>query len=125
MKHSKEKQSNESARFKKLRDWKLSDLDKEKANAMPSETVPDDSYSIAEILERFTRGIQPPGIPGQWGDENAQFDDLDLEGFDRLEIPEKVEIATEFNNRMKLYQERAKAQKEAEKAEKEEPPKTE
>ena len=46
-------------------------------NTEPSQTVPDDSYTVKDILSRFTRGIDPMLTRmGQYdGDQNENLDD--------------------------------------------------
>lgn len=51
-------------------------------NSLPSETVPDQSYSIRELLARFTQGTMPPvGMPVAYDSDTASFNDatVDLE----------------------------------------------
>lgn len=45
----------------------------------PSLTVPDDSYSIRDILNQFTSGINPPvNEYNQYDGDNPDFEDIDL-----------------------------------------------
>lgn len=51
--------------------------EKYEENTMPSETCPDQSYTIRELLARFTSGTMPPvGREGVF-DENPEFDAFD------------------------------------------------
>lgn len=48
-------------------------------NLKPSVTVPDQSLTIQQILELFTRGIDPPSIMKNGvGYDNPDWDDLDV-----------------------------------------------
>lgn len=56
----------------------------------PSLTVPDDHYTIDEILHKFTRGLDLPLVRNTQYDEDPDFDsaqpmDLDLIDIDRLQ----------------------------------------
>lgn len=91
----------EHAPFKNPWDKGLKKHHMEKGGGL-SKTVPDETLSVKEILERFTRGVPMITKPGHYPDMDADFDDLDLEAFDRLEIPLKVEIAKEFNKYVEI-----------------------
>lgn len=87
-------------------------------NDLPSETIPDQSYSIKEILERFTMG-NAPGISKnvQYPEIEAQFENelgyIPPE-FDLTDIP--VETMEENITRLKTEVKKRKAEKiEAEK----------
>jgi hypothetical protein len=43
----------------RIYNFKYNPLKHAESNTMPSLTVPDDSYTIKDILTRFTRGIDP------------------------------------------------------------------
>lgn len=87
-------------------------------NDDPSETIPDQSYSIPEIMEKFTRGIDPMiSRTGQYPEIEATFEsDLGYipPEFDLTDIP--VETLEENLTRLKTEVKRRKAEKiEAEK----------
>lgn len=59
-------------------------------------TIQDDSFTIKEILEKFTRGIDPMiSKVGHYPDEEPDFDDEDLEQFNKLEFSEQREIMSD------------------------------
>lgn len=56
-------------------------------NTSPSKTVPDESFTVREILERFTRGILPP-----ISKDLVFTDDLeDLRGLEPWQITELID----------------------------------
>lgn len=93
-----------------------------------SETIQNDSFSIQDILDKFTRGIDP-GIKmqGYYTDEEPDFDDEDLEKVTRQEKTEIYRTGIEATENAKnakntLTEQKKQAEKarlEAEKAEKE------
>lgn len=63
----------------------------------PSQTVPDQSYSIKEILEKFTRGIDPMLTKiGSYEFENDEGEE-ELDNLDSLELDDltSIDIATD------------------------------
>lgn len=66
-------------------------------------TVQDDSFTIKEILEKFTRGIDPMiSKVGHFpDDDDPDYDDEDLESFNKLEIGEQREIVEDTTTRGK------------------------
>lgn len=50
----------------------------EKANTAPTETVPDQSYTISEIINRFTGGILPNIQRNVSFDDDPTFDSDDI-----------------------------------------------
>lgn len=50
----------------------------EKSNTAPTETVPDQSYTISEIINRFTGGILPNIQRNVSFDEDPTFDSDDI-----------------------------------------------
>lgn len=55
-------------------------------------TVPDDTYTVAELLERHARGLPLAGRPGAYVDD-SDIEDDDLEKFGRLDVTDRFEIA--------------------------------
>lgn len=91
----------------------------ETPSQLPSLTVPDMSYSIQELLDKFTTGIVPPVARNAQYDEDADFDnydetrdgDFDLADATRL----KQDLEERHQKRMKSINElesRKKAEKE-------------
>lgn len=76
---------------------------KEKPNAMPSMTVPDESYTIKELFERFARG-QSTGARFREGsynmdDRNDDFDSPDLEKVKTMDPVDRDALANEVATR--------------------------
>jgi len=63
-----------------------------KVITMPSETIPDQTLSIKEILERYARGLPLDARTPQW-DENANIDDDFLPDPRILDLSERQELA--------------------------------
>lgn len=62
-----------------------------KVFTMPSETVPDQSLTIRQILDRYARGI-PMDSKAQIWDENVDIDDI-IPDPRRLDLSERQEFA--------------------------------
>lgn len=61
--------------------WKLKDRHKEHPSGL-SETVPDDSYTIADLVKKFASGVDPAisKIANYGGDDDeVDFDDIDMQ----------------------------------------------
>lgn len=85
-----------------------------------SMTVPDDSYSIRELLEKYSRGMMPPvGKQGQF-DPGADLDSDDLEKLphqDLFEIQERREaLGADMIDKERQLKEKAKADADKQKA---------
>jgi len=65
-----------------------------------SETVPNDAYSIKDILEKFTRGMDPGVTRQPGGDSGVSFDSPDLEKLRNADLYEKEEFATHLGSEM-------------------------
>lgn len=89
-------------------------------NTGKSLTVQDDTISIKDILERYTRGIEPPVRGGEFL-ENDDHDDIDLEKLGRADITEKFTVHREQAE--KVIEAKKKVAK-AKKEKKDETPKT-
>lgn len=99
--------------------WTLRKEDKETPKGV-SETVPNDAWTIQEVLQRFTQGLPLQTGTGVYleGSEDADLDDLDVMEFDRMDLTEKAEI-------MEAVEERAEKAKATKKGTKKEPEKQE
>lgn len=86
-------------------------------NDQPSMTVPDQTISLSELLERFTKGETVPTFPGQYQDDDDEnvYDDLNT-----LDLSELEELAERVSSRRSELEEslsreqRAQAQEPAE-----------
>lgn len=69
-----------------------------------SMAVPDDSYTIRELIERFQNGIPLSQHMGNFDEnvegEEADHDDQDLEKFNKMDIAEQSEILREARELM-------------------------
>ena len=82
-----------------------------------SETIPDDSYTIAELLAKFQAGIPLNQRQGYFdeneeGDE-ADHDNVDLEKFSTLDISEQAELLAEARENIMSDREKKLAEKQA------------
>lgn len=77
-----------------------------------SETIQDDSYSIKELLEKHTRGLDPRVSKIPIFNE-SELDDLDLEKFSRGDVGEKHRIANSHLGRAKEIRDQEKKEKKA------------
>lgn len=79
-----------------------------------SETIQDDSYTIKDLLEKHTKGIDLGlGKVPQYA-EDATHDDVDMEKFNNMDHNEKHEVAEQQRERMrelKLLQDQKKKNK--------------
>lgn len=96
------------------REWVLSQSHLEHPKGV-SMTVPDESLTIKEILERFRRG-QPLSIHTRETlyDPDATFDSQDLEEVGRMDITDRSELSQELrirNSQLKADLEAAEAAK--------------
>ena len=62
-----------------------------KVFTMPSETIPDQSLTMRQILDRYARGLPLDAKVPQW-DDNADLDDV-LPDPRRLDLAERQEFA--------------------------------
>lgn len=78
-----------------------------------SETVPDDTMSIKEIVERYTRGQRIPDnmMRSTINDPNADFDSYDLEEVARQDIADRHELKTELDAKIEEHKTFLKEQK--------------
>lgn len=70
-------------RYKSLKNYET--------NKKPSLTIPDESYTIKELLKKHTRGMMPEGLNrnGIYLEEDATHDTLDYQKFQRMDITDK------------------------------------
>lgn len=64
-------------------------------------TVPNESYSIKELLLKHKNGILPPIVREVFFDENSDFDSFDFEKINMLDDPEKQEFLLQNRNNIK------------------------
>lgn len=87
---------------------------------LPSLTVPDQAYTIEELLARHQKGLLTDMAIGKQPiySEDASFDDPDMEGLMRADIVERSEFAAMGKAELdRQRKEAAKAKAEADKAE--------
>ena len=69
-------------------------------NNLPSETIPDQSMSVSEIMRRFASGLP---ISGQ---RVQLFEDSDLPDIDKLDLVEKAELRQYYATELKQFNEK-------------------
>lgn len=81
---------------------------------VPHITVPDQSMSLEEILQRFTRGeAVPVGQPVEYGSDIEDFLNVDLEKIANSDLTEKAEYISQLKEVKIAYErsEKLKAKK--------------
>ncbi|AXH76190.1 MAG: hypothetical protein [Microviridae sp.] len=68
---------------------KKKDMEQPKGKSL---TIPDDTYTVSELLERHARGLPLAGRPGTFI-EDTDIEDDDLEAFNRMDITDRFEAA--------------------------------
>lgn len=82
------------AKYKTPNNWKFDIRKHAWRNTQPSETVPNQSYTIEEILNKFTRGIDPMLTKnGTYEYEGDVSDDVLNENIDMLNGIEDIQEA--------------------------------
>lgn len=79
-----------------------------------SETVPDDSYAIKDLIKKFAGGLDPSvtKLANFNGEENeVDFDDVDMAAASRADYHEVDELQREVAARQKLLLEQMEARK--------------
>ncbi|AXH76463.1 MAG: hypothetical protein [Microviridae sp.] len=85
-------QSTERARFRSTIDFKLKPSDMEKPTGK-SLTVPDDTYTVTELLERHAQGLKLLVEKNAIWLDDQDIEDDDLEKFNRMEPGERLQAA--------------------------------
>lgn len=71
--------------------------DMERVSGKSSLTVQDDSYTVREILEKYSHGVDPQVVKrGVFPEEDAVLDDLDLEKVGQLDLFDRSELARDY-----------------------------
>lgn len=103
----------------------------EKRSNKPHLAVPDMSYTVRQLLEKFTQGIDP-GVARDvsYYEEEPSHDDLDLQQVMAMDITEKHQLRENLSNSVNQMKEEVKAKgkakaAEAQKKAEEKPPKAE
>lgn len=78
-------------------------------------TVPDDSFTVQELLERNTRGLPLTGREGVFIDD-SDIEDDDLEKFNRQDITDRFETAQRAGEIVRKEHEHQASKKERAKA---------
>lgn len=62
-----------------------------------SQTIQDDSYSLKDLLKKFTAGVQVGGRrnPVYDQEDETNFDAPDREKFSRMDLPDRAEVIAE------------------------------
>lgn len=78
-------------------------------NTLPSKTIPDQSLSVQQIMERYARGLPLDGVrvPVYLGDE------IEFPEMERLDLTERQQLIAEARERTKLIQEELQNQEKA------------
>lgn len=101
----------EKKKVRSTLDFALRSEDKEKKSLLPKVVVPDESLTVRQIIERFTRG-QGSGVAvrdGQY-DDTANFDTPDMEKLEHMDLIERDEFAGVVDQRRKELEAELKAQ---------------
>ena len=73
---------------------------KNKQSTLPSLTIPNETYTIPELIRRFTKGIDDGITRPTTYQEGVTHDDIDMEKFSRLDINDKHEFAEHNQQRI-------------------------
>lgn len=97
--------------MKKVKNWLNADEFEVvgEVNDLPSMTVPDDSMSIREILDRFARGLPIDGFRVPMYDEDNDMPDIRT-----LDFAERQQLAEMYENELEALQARRSALNEPE-----------
>lgn len=97
-----QKSSTEKARFRSTIDFKLNrEKDKEKGGGI-SMTVPNDAWTIQDLMARHQAGMIIAGKEGQFDlEDDEDYDAMDMNKFQNLEITEKTEISKVHSETLK------------------------
>ncbi|AXH73310.1 MAG: hypothetical protein [Microviridae sp.] len=108
------------ARYRSTKDFKPKKSDMEQKNTQPSLTVPDDSYTVQELLTKHQNGLSL-GIQrlGNFDlDNDEEHEAIDMNQYQQLEKTEREQIVAENYERRESAKAHKKRQDEAKKAEK-------
>jgi len=98
-------------RIRSTRRFALEKKDVENGGGI-SLTVPDDAYTIRELLEKFTNGVDPSVSKTPIYPENdADFDDADLEEVNRMDIQERDEYRNSISEKINSLNSNLKSQR--------------
>jgi len=92
--------------------FRLQPGDLEKVTGV-SLTVPDDSFSVREILEKYTRGIDFGLKRNGIYEDDADFDDYDKEKLSQDDLVDQSEALVQSEITINDYHEKVKRSKEA------------
>lgn len=79
------------------------DLGTEKINGI-SKTVPNDSYTIAELLMKYSTGIMPPVFRSGFYEENPDFETIDETQLSDFDLADVTRIMEEIEDNEEHYQ---------------------
>lgn len=78
-----------------------------------SMTVPDESYSVRELLEKFTQGTLGPIQKQPLFDEGVNFDSDDLEKIAHMDLVDKAEVMAAIQERIAILKRKLADEKKA------------
>lgn len=93
---------------KRFRTAYNSEPEKGEVNNMPSETIPDQSMSVGEIVKRYARGLPLDGARVPVWMDREEPDDLDLLDWNKLDLAEKQEIRERYQQELDELKENLK-----------------
>lgn len=80
-------------------------------NNSPTMTIPDQTMSMRELVQRYTRGLPLDQKTPVYVTDEENIDDLDMVDFKRLDLSERQEIREKYANELEEIQNRQKQQK--------------
>lgn len=88
--------------------WNRKNARRSEKECGPSQTIPGESYSIAELLEKHAHGILPQvGHKGIYDDQETLDHDTDVSyrtpGFELSDITEKLEEYDELKEKIEIH----------------------
>lgn len=73
-----------------------------RVTTLPSVAIPDQSYTVKELLTRFTSGTMPPVMKRPSYDENPNINEISFPDFSRMDMTEiddyERKLQTKINN---------------------------
>lgn len=80
-------------------------------NNLPSLTIPNETYTIRELLEKHTRGVMPDiAMEGTYGEEEPDFDSPDLNQIHQMDLYDVQEHLTKTKKLIEQLDENYKSQ---------------
>jgi hypothetical protein len=117
MKNVSKAQAEETVGYQLKNGWRLRPHQKEHPKGL-SQTVPDDSYSIKDLIRKFAGNLDPNiTLLGEYNgeDEEVDYDDLDVSAHNRSDLSEQQETRERNARQLQLLQQLAEQNQGAEK----------